>query len=273
MTYEEVKKQFIKNIEKLSVKVSPFQVFDDLMEFYSIVYTNPFCPFHDKKWQERENRYNKILNQYNKELLEDCFACIVNAFELKECDFLGDVFMSLMINDKKGKGQVFTPYHVGELMAKECFTKEHIEQILKEKDFISVYDPAVGGGCLLLASFYQIKQAGYNPQEIAFFYGADLDIRCCRMAFIQLSVIGAKARVDNMNSLTLEHYGSFYTPAFLLGGLSYLNMENIDNEIVEAFEPFKDSSVEHLKKEYKDNPVGFEQGKKRQIFNTQLELF
>ena len=260
----------------MGLNTTPFKSFDDLMEILSIEFTNPFLPIHNKEWQDRENRFIELTNQYDKELIKECMACVVEAHESKDCDFLGEVFMQMSLNDKKGKAQVFTPYHIGELMSQGCFeNKESIDEIIKEKGYISVQDPCVGGGCLLIACFTRLKHLGYNPQKVCFFNGCDLDLRCCRMAFIQLSILGAKARIDHMNSLTLEHYGSYYTPAFRIGGLDKFNMENIDSEIKEAYEPLRESSKEHLKKAYKNDKDGYEQGLKKQIIynGEQLSLF
>jgi len=105
-------------------------------------------------------------------------------------DILGDLFMRLNLNAAKN-GQVFTPWDVAEMMARMQFSREHFESIVREKGVVSVVDPAVGSGALLLAFAKvvhdELGRWGVNRLRL---YGTDIDVRCVLMCRIQLRMNG-----------------------------------------------------------------------------------
>lgn len=105
-------------------------------------------------------------------------------------DILGDLFMRLNLNAAKN-GQVFTPWDVAEMMARVQFSREHFESIVREKGVVSVVDPAVGSGALLLAFAKvvhdELGRWGVNRLRL---YGTDIDVRCVLMCRIQLRMNG-----------------------------------------------------------------------------------
>ena len=105
-------------------------------------------------------------------------------------DILGDLFMRLDLNAAKN-GQVFTPWDVAEMMARMQFSREHFEGLVREKGVVSVVDPAVGSGALLLAFAKVVHDEmgrwGVNRLRL---YGTDIDVRCVLMCRIQLRMNG-----------------------------------------------------------------------------------
>lgn len=119
------------------------------------------------------------------------FAVYTDAVEeMPFRDILGDLFMRLNLN-AASNGQVFTSWDVAEMMARMQFSREHFESLVQEKGAVSVVDPAVGSGALLLAFAKVVHDAlgrwGVNRLRL---YGTDIDVRCVLMCRIQLRMNG-----------------------------------------------------------------------------------
>ena len=135
-------------------------------------------------------------------------------------DILGELFMRLDVNSARS-GQYFTPWPVAELMARMQFSREHFESLIAEKGEVTVCDPAVGSGVMLLVFAKivhdELGRAGVNKLRL---YGTDIDQRCVLMCKIQLRMNG------------LDTFGRM---AGLLGGISYAQRN--DHETPAATEP------------------------------------
>ena len=108
-------------------------------------------------------------------------------------DVLGELFMRLDANAARN-GQVFTPFEIAELMARMQFSRDHFEALVRENGEVSVIDPAVGSGVLLLA-FAKIvnDELGRAAVSKLRLYGTDIDWRCVLMCRIQLRMNGLDA--------------------------------------------------------------------------------
>ncbi|HAN37655.1 MAG TPA: hypothetical protein DCQ29_02030, partial [Chitinophagaceae bacterium] len=105
-------------------------------------------------------------------------------------DALGDLFMEFLSFGKNG--QFFTPQCICDMMAAMQGEME---------DGQSVCDCACGSGRMLLAAAKRNRNLR--------FYGSDLDITCVKMTAINLAMNSLKGEVAWMNTITMEHYGSF----------------------------------------------------------------
>ena len=105
-------------------------------------------------------------------------------------DILGELFMRLDINSVRA-GQFFTPWSVAEMMARVQFDRTVFERTVQEKGLVTVCDPAVGSGVMLLAFgkvvHNELGRWGVNKLRL---YGADIDQRCVHMCRIQLRMNG-----------------------------------------------------------------------------------
>lgn len=117
-------------------------------------------------------------------------------------DILGSLFMRLDVKSA-ASGQYFTPYNIAEMMAKMQFNKDQFQALVREKGVVTVLDPAVGSGVMLLAYaktvFATFGQDGLNHLQL---YGTDIDHRCVLMCRIQLRMngldeVGRMARLLN----------------------------------------------------------------------------
>lgn len=222
-------KNLIDFITKASYRHSKWQVFSDFVEMSAISLSNAVDWVHK---EEREKRYLEIINSYEKkeqELFPEMFACLVMAleYELKTngpTDILGSVFHELELHNK-WKGQFFTPMHVCEAMG--MMTVPDKKEFIEDKGFISVAEPCVGSGAMVLgfAKAMQVNKLDYCSQMVV--TATDLDLKCVHMAYIQLSLYGIPAVIIHGNSITVQEWSKWYTPAYMLGGwiLKDLNAE------------------------------------------------
>jgi len=123
-------------------------------------------------------------------------------------------------------------------MAELCGSKEKMQEMLKEKDFISVLDPACGGGALPIAYCDIAQRNNINFQKKILIICQDLDERCARMCHIQLYIIGASAIIRIGDTLKQEVNQELKTLMF------YANRHK--------FEPIKERLDKTLKRNYKN---------------------
>lgn len=117
--------------------------------------------------------------------------------EAVECmpfrDILGSVFMRLDVKSVHN-GQFFSPWNIAELMARMQFDRQEFERIVAEKGVVTVCDPAVGSGVMLLAYAKVVNDVlGRWGTSMLRLYGSDIDQRCVWMCRIQLRINGLDA--------------------------------------------------------------------------------
>ena len=204
--------EIIRQFEKLAKEKDMWQVYRDFLEITAITISNAYDIIHSK---EREERYMDIAKTYTPEQLNEfskIMVMLVLEMEKESQDILGRVFMELGLGSK-WTGQVFTPQHLADILAETTFKEDEI----KEKGYMTVNDPAVGGGATIIALVRTMLKRGYNPQKQLFVICGDLDIKAVQMTYIQLSLLGIPAIVKNQDALTMETMSIWYTPTCPLG--------------------------------------------------------
>jgi type I restriction-modification system DNA methylase subunit len=212
-------KEFVELLESFRSGVSNYQLFQDFSEMATLSISNAI-PFGIQDVRERrERQYLSTASKYKKNELEifaHMLGVVTMAFdEDPDQDFLGRIFMLAELGNDN-LGQFFTPYTVSKLVAEMNFAPKIKEADFKEKEFISICDPCVGAGGLLIAAFNAAKDSEINPQTQILFHGADLSPQAAHMAYIQCSLLGLSAVISIGNSLTLERSEVFYTPMYCL---------------------------------------------------------
>lgn len=125
-------------------------------------------------------------------------------------DFLGDVAAEVGALDG-WMGQFFTPYELSKLSA--SLTLTGCEKILAERDFVTIHEPAVGSGSMLIAVADHIEDLGYHPSISMWVEANDLSPLASKMAFLQLSWRGVPGVVNHANTISLEVHERYFTPA------------------------------------------------------------
>lgn len=131
-------------------------------------------------YDEREKRYLELINKYEKSkqhLFPELFADMVMALDGNpEQDFLGEMFMDLRLDYDELK-QVFTPYHVCQLMA-EIGIGDIVSQV-EEEGYVTISDPCCGAGANLIAAIntarHKLEKVGLNYQNHILIVGQDIE--------------------------------------------------------------------------------------------------
>jgi len=226
-------KDFINILEHLKPSKHAYEVFSDWLVMTTATL------YSWKKDEKTESEYMEIAKQYKKEELDkhgQLLQITVEALEKKEQDFLGEVFTFANLTNAR-TGQFFTPYNISLMMAK---------MIIGEKEFpksrvCKINDPTCGAGGMLIAGAMVMKERGFDFQQDALFIGQDIDARCARMAFIQLSLLGVPAVIYCMNSITFQTFWHRETIGYHLAGMEFrLRAE----ELIDRVKNFGQSEVE-----------------------------
>ena len=209
------KQEIIKRIQELSGRYSPYNIFSDWIECSALAIQNACTMPHTDLWEAREKEYLDIMNRYNENerfALRELFFLLVDALEEEMTDVLGEVYMAAEFGSKY-TGQFFTPFHLSELCAKMALP--HWEKEYSEHGTISLNEPSCGGGGIIIAAAKVMKEAGINPQRYLKIVAQDLDWKGVYMTYLQLSLLGLKAKVVQGDTLA-DPYRIGYPPERIL---------------------------------------------------------
>jgi len=211
------------HIRQFGYKHSPWQVFSDWLEMASCAISNR-CDLG--QYEEREARYMEIVKRYDKdemsrmcEMLAELTLQIGDGLD----DYLGKTFHELELHNKY-KGQFFTPFIICEMMGRMSVCDIPRSKV-EEKGYITVCEPCVGAGAMLLGFAKAAAEAGISIDRELHFTGIDIDLKCVHMAYLQLSLAGIPAALYHGNSLAMgltdeKAMSVWYTPQHILGGWS-----------------------------------------------------
>ena len=200
-------------IKELSNSRSEQVVFEDVLKIvgYSMINTVTFK-------RDREKAFFEVVNKYNlkeQDQLTYLMSILVNSYSQdKNCDILANIYQKLGLNNKS-TSQFFTPPHVADLMSKIALTKEEALNEIKDKGFITISDPSCGSGRLLISSYNQLLDYGVSRDKILLI-GNDIDVNCCLMTYIALSLKGANLIINHADTLNNKVYDTYYSSYFIL---------------------------------------------------------
>jgi len=216
MINQDYVKEFNKLLQSVDVSKNKLTLYSDFLTLAICSISQPFY-----RSEEIEEKYLSTAKGYNNDQINSfakMFALVVEALEEYPHDFLGNCFQSNEFGSDY-KGQFFTPYHICQLMAKIQFVG--VKEIIQEKGFITVSEPCVGAGGMIISSREILIQEGCNPSTDMFVEAIDIDEICFKMAYIQFSLLGIPARVIRGNTLSMQFYETLYTPLYFINGWHY----------------------------------------------------
>lgn len=168
----------------------------------------------------REARYLQVVSRYEREELQafgELLAHVGMALWSKPCDFLGDQFMRLGLGNH-WHGQFFTPWEVASLSARMVFDRESAIRAIEAKGFLTVLEPAVGAGTMVIAFADAMAAEGFDPRRHLHVTAVDIDPTAARMCFIQLALLDIPAVVYVGDTLGMQVREAYLTPAHVVGG-------------------------------------------------------
>lgn len=205
-------KRIIDSINKMSGKYSSDQIFNDWVTSLAISISNSCSLFHDKTWQQREELYRKIIEQYEENerySFIELTNYLVEALENNMCDVLGEVYMRGNMGSDR-TGQFFTPFHLSKAVS-DC----SMVQYFNNDDKIIINEPSCGGGGMIIAAAKTLMENGINYQSRMEVVAQDLDWRSVYMCYCQLSLLGISATITQGDTLLNKKPSSIqvlYTP-------------------------------------------------------------
>ena len=214
--------EIIKDIDNESRNVDKSKFVSDLFECGALAIANTVDLIQKDK---REERYKQVMSEYPlsaRQALADIFAKLFAL--LSSCvydngrfgDHLGELFMRCDFGNDN-KGQFFTPYHISKFMAEITLGEKNPVALTENDGIISICDPCCGGGGMAIAALDVLKNTyNINYARHCFIDCSDIDLRCVHMTYLQLALAGVPAIVRHRNSLTLETWSVWKTPAFFL---------------------------------------------------------
>lgn len=216
--------------------------------------------------EKRIETFKRTASKYSQEELKhyQCFkAEIMNEFikndgeEIVFQDVLGVLFHELELQNHY-KGQFFTPYVLSLAMSKVSLDINGYLNNLENEDFIELGESACGAGGMAIASCQIASESNINYAEKLIWTLQDLDLMCVYMSYIQLNLIGAAAVIHHMNSLSIEHFDTFYTLAYVANNcLERVKAKRQIEELKNAFDFIK--NIEYETKEEKEKETKQEQ--------------
>lgn len=201
-------KEFAKILDKLAYSRRREEVFSDWASMAAWSISNSI-----ERRQEVEEQYLRVAEKYTEEELSlhaRMIAIVVNELEAEPRDVLGELYMGANLG-KEQAGQFFTPFSISRMMA-----GMHVQDV-KDRSYhriISVSDSACGSGGTLVAMALAMLDEGINYQYWAYFEAQDIDPLCCRMAYIQLALLGMPAAIICGDTLAMRRDWVMYTPQY-----------------------------------------------------------
>ncbi|MCZ4307028.1 N-6 DNA methylase [Zoogloeaceae bacterium G21618-S1] len=205
---------FIKTLRQVATNRRAHEVFRDFCELSALSFSNAV----DRgQFDAREARYMEIVAGYTSKqvgLFPLMLAHLTESLSLGFHDALGEIFGALELHSQ-WHGQFFTPYPVAALMAQltmPCGPEE-----LPACGFITVCEPAAGAGAMVIAAAEALLSGKVNYQQCMHVTATDVEPTAAHMAYVQFSLLHIPAIVLHGNSLSLETWSHWVTPAHVLG--------------------------------------------------------
>lgn len=205
-------REFRSIVKGLSYRHAAWQVFADFCELAALSLSNALC-YDD----ERERRYLNTVSRYSKDEA-NAFASLLGvttlALEVLNNDFLGENFMALDLGSH-WCGQYFTPFPICQMMV--GMTKGNYHDAIAQSGYVSVHEPCVGSGAMIIAFARSMLDQHINFQQALHVTAIDVSPTAAHMAFVQLSLLHIPAVVCVGNTLSGKIHDRFYTPAHIMG--------------------------------------------------------
>lgn len=169
-------------------------------------------------YQAREEDYERTRTHYTPAQMDrfaEALALVALELDAQPRDVLGETYMQLGIANRD-QGQFFTPYSVAQLIASMQIHDAPTQ--LLTRPFLTVYEPACGAGAMMIAMTQALAAQGIEYQTKVHVTADDINAIAVHMSYVQLSLLGVPAVVNRRNSLTLEHFDTWPTPAHVLDG-------------------------------------------------------
>ena len=198
--------------EKASHGSGMFETWDAFVSTFAAFFATG-CGNEQCEWlTERADGALKRITVAAQKDVPSLYDPIIQAFQDNPWqDLLGDVYMRLGIGNKK-TGQFFTPYHLAEAMARLNLDRQMVEDAVYARGYITVNEPAAGGGANVIGCAHVLHDWGINYQTQAWFVCQELSELTALTCYVQMSILGMAGVVQVGDTLKMDFRHSLYTP-------------------------------------------------------------
>lgn len=217
----------LKTIEKSNYKLSTHELLADVFECGAIAVSNQFDA---RQADEREKKYLQIMNKHDKqsqqlivEVFSQIYALLSNMINphIGFADYLGELYMRSETSNKHA-GQFFTPYTISKLTAEISIDRNIVRECIEKDEILTLNEPSCGSaGMILAAADILYNQEHLNTSHNLLVECSDIDGRCVHMAYLQLGLVGIPAVIYRRNTLTMETWERWETPAYIMQWLRF----------------------------------------------------
>lgn len=219
----------LKLLDKGTYKVGRHEFLSDLFEMAAIAISNKF---DFRQAEEREKTYLSLINKYDKDMQQLIVQTFAEIYRLLSnqynpsigfADYLGEIYMRSETSSSKS-GQFFTPYCVSKLCAKCVINENAIKEAMEQDKIITLHEPTCGsGGMIIAVADVLYNDYHFNISRNLLVECGDIDKRCVRMSYLQLSLAGIPAVIFQRDGLTLETWERWETPAYVMNYSRFKN--------------------------------------------------
>lgn len=215
----------LKLLEKGLYRVNAHEFLSDVFECGAIAISNKF---DFRNYEKREERYMQIIKRYDKEMqaliakvFSEIFILLSSQMDIGFNDYLGQLYMLSNTSNSKA-GQFFTPYCVSKMCAEVTLNETQINEYMEQDKILTLNEPTCGaGGMIIAAADVLYNKYHFNISRNLFVQCSDIDSRCVHMTYLQLSLAGIPAVILKQNTLTLETWDKWETPAYIMQWLRF----------------------------------------------------
>lgn len=185
--------------------------------------------------QTREEEYLKEIEGMKRadlDVLVRAFAHLVEDMEKHPHeDVLGPLYSEISSRStRQGLGEFYTPPEVCRMIAE--MTMPEINEWPTDRP-LTLLEPAVGGGGLVLAFVEAMQNRGIPPSRVKV-TACDLNPIACDMSYVNFALWGIPATVVHGNFLSDEVFAAWRTPFMASGGPGLVTEWGDDDPLVEA---------------------------------------
>ncbi len=167
----EAEKELFQRLCSLEGRYSISEVFCDFLQYCAHYISNLVDGVHRQK---RKKALEELNQKYERRFnFHECLQLLARAMqENQECgelrDVLGAIFEAIGLSNERN-GQFFTPENISRMMAKMMIGNK--VQEFTEKPYITVSDPCIGSGRMLLAFANELQEIFYEKKDWKIWHG------------------------------------------------------------------------------------------------------
>lgn len=228
--------EILKLVEKITYRFDAHTFLSDVFECSAIAVSNRF---DHAQYKSREERYLQIVKKYDKDmqsLIVDIFTRIYLLLSRQIYtnvgfnDYLGELYMRSNTSNSSA-GQFFTPYDISKLSARVSINENTVKQYMDQDRILTLNEPSCGSGGMIIATAEVLyREYNFNIARNLLVECSDIDSRCVHMTYLQLGLAGIPAVILRQNTLSLETWERWETPAYIMQYSRFRNVLGVKKD-------------------------------------------